>query len=322
MRVLLKGTVVPNPETGQLTVTFNENPQAPFNNVKLHFNGGAFAPLANPLVVRQQRRCSPNSPPSLGSRSPKPACSRRSAAHLRRRRSPRRSATSALPAVGGSTTNFTFSLVRPEGQQYVNKLVTTLPPGLYAKIPSVPTLCNEAQAKAGACPAASLVGTVTAKAGSGTPFAFGGLVYLTGPDEGAPYGLNFQVPIVAGPFNLGQETTHAKIEVNPNTAQVVVTSPVPTIRGGIPARLRELTVNLTRANYVLNPTNCGVLKTESTRDFDARTRARRSRARSRSKAAPACPTSRRSRPRPAANSQKPTARALKRRSTRPKATRT
>ncbi len=149
-------------------------------------------------------------------------------------------------------------------------LSTTLPPGVYAKIPTVPTLCNEAQAKAGACPAASLVGTVTAKAGSGTPFAFGGLVYLTGPDEGAPYGLNFQVPVVAGPFNLGQETTHAKIEVNPNTARVVVSSPVPTIRAGIPTRIRELTVNLTRANYAVNPTNCGLAENGIDRDLDVR----------------------------------------------------
>ena len=44
---------------------------------------------------------------------------------------------------------------------------------------------------------------------------------------------------MAGPFNLGQETIHAKIEVNPNSAQVVVTSPVPTIRAGIPTRLRN-----------------------------------------------------------------------------------
>jgi hypothetical protein len=263
VRVLLKGSVVPNPSTGQLTVTFNENPQAPFNNVKLHFNGGAFAPIANPLVCGGAglsaastsfsglSSTSPSTFTTIGCASSPPPFGPSQI-------------TSVLPAAGGSTTNFTFTLVRPERQQYVNKLVTTLPPGLYAKIPSVPTLCSESQAKAGACPAASLVGTVTAKAGSGTPYPFGGLVYLTGPDEGAPYGLNFQVPVIAGPFNLGQETVHAKIEVNPNTAQVVVTSPVPTIRSGIPTRLRELTVNLTRANYVLNPTNCGVLKTEST----------------------------------------------------------
>ncbi len=264
VRVLLKGTAVPNLATGQLTVTFNENPQAPFSNVKLHFNGGAFAPLANPLVCGNSAVLPEFA--AFSGKSSFPGASTFTTVGCSSSPPPfaPSQATAVLPAVGGSTTNFSFTMARPEGQQYVNKLTTTLPPGLYAKIPSVPTLCNEAQAKAGACPAASLVGTVTAKAGSGSPFAFGGLVYLTGPDEGAPYGLNFQVPVIAGPFNLGQETVHAKIEVNPYSAQVVVTSPIPTIRAGIPTRVRELTVNLTRANYVLNPTNCGVLKTEST----------------------------------------------------------
>ncbi|HXW58590.1 MAG TPA: hypothetical protein VEJ23_03835 [Solirubrobacteraceae bacterium] len=269
VRTLLKGSAMPNLSTGQLTVTFNENPQAPFNNVKLHFNGGAFAPIANPLVcgntgVTPEFASFPS--PNVSGKSFLPGPSTFTTIGCASSPPPfaPSQSSSVLPAVGGSTTNLTFTLVRPEGQQYVNSLSTTLPPGLYAKIPAVPTLCSEAQVNAHACPAASLVGTVTAKVGSGKPYPFGGLVYLTGPDQGAPYGLQFEVPVEAGPFNLGVEHVHAKIEVNPNTAQVVVTSPVPTIKAGIPTRLRELTVNLTRANYVLNPTNCGQLKFEST----------------------------------------------------------
>ena len=49
VKVRLKGTVTPDPTTGQLTTTFNENPQAPFNKAILKFKGGAFGAVANPL---------------------------------------------------------------------------------------------------------------------------------------------------------------------------------------------------------------------------------------------------------------------------------
>ena len=52
-----KAASAPNSTTGQLTVTFNKNnPQAPFNEVILHFNGGAFAPIANPLACGTAKR--------------------------------------------------------------------------------------------------------------------------------------------------------------------------------------------------------------------------------------------------------------------------
>jgi hypothetical protein len=259
----LEGVVSPNLETGRLTTTVTDNPEQPFSELILHFNGGAFAPVANPLVCGASAArgvfapytgtsavlleppfnttgCSSSPPPFKPTQS-----------------------TAALPNVGGSTTALAFTLTRPEGQQYLNKMTTTLPPGLYGKIPTVPVQCSEAQANGGTCPAGSMIGTVTVGTGSGTPFPLTGTVFLTGPDKGAPYGLEFEVPVIAGPFNLGVERTHATINVNPYTFQVEVSATLPTIRGGIPARIRSLTVNLNRANYILNPTNCGALSTAS-----------------------------------------------------------
>lgn len=266
IRVLLEGTVSPNTATGQLSVTFNKNPQAPFNDVSLHLNGGAFAPIANPLSCGTSHTVA-----QIASFAGGPSLTAEPSFSTENCSSPPFAPTqtaTTLPAAGGSDTGFTFTLTRPEGQQYVEKLSTTLPAGLIGKIPTVP-LCPEAQASAtqesgNGCPESSLIGTVTVAAGSGTPYTFNGKAYLTGPYQGAPYGLAFKVPTIAGPFNLGEEVTRAKIEVEPYSSRVIVSSTLPTIKGGIPIRMRSLTVNVSRPNYILNPTNCQLEATEST----------------------------------------------------------
>ena len=46
-----------------------------------------------------------------------------------------------------------------------------------------------------------------------------GKVFLTGPYKGAPYGLDIQVPAVAGPFDLGVVEVKAALFVDPVTAR-------------------------------------------------------------------------------------------------------
>src|SRR5207245_2838674 len=47
-------------------------------------------------------------------------------------------------------------------------------------------------------------------------------------------------------------------------ARVIVSSELPTIvAGGVPVRLRRLSVSVNRQGFLLNPTNCGVLATDS-----------------------------------------------------------
>ena len=283
---------MPNPTTGRLEVSFLGNPQLPFSDLTLALNGGPRAPLANPLVCggaktesdfhRLLRRRHPQTVhavfrlphhrlPVLDPLRPGPI--RHAREHHRRRLQPlhvqplpcRRP---AVPLAG----------------------LHDAARGPARRIPSV-TLCGEPQAAAGTCSAASQIGVATVTAGAGTePYPLSGPVYLTGPYDGAPYGLSIPVSVIAGPFNLGTVTTRATIKVNPTTARVTVaTTNLPTIVGGVPVRLKTLKVEVNRPDFIFNPTNCGPPSRRNRRSPPRSTRPSPSPARSRSAAAPRSP---------------------------------
>jgi hypothetical protein len=264
--VRLEGQVVPNPTTGRLEVSFLGNPQLPFSDLTLTLNGGPRAPLANPLVCGNaltEARFSPYTTGILQALKPTSyittGCPSPIPFALTQAASPANATAAGYSA-------YTFNLARTDGQQYLSQVSTTLPAGLLGAIPSV-TLCGEPQAATGACTVASKIGTATVTAGAGEkPISLSGPVYLTGPYDGAPYGLSIPVAVVVAPsFNLGTVTTRATIKVNPTTARVTVaTTNLPTIVGGVPVRLKTLKVEVNRPSFIFNPTNCSALATEST----------------------------------------------------------
>jgi hypothetical protein len=269
--VRLKASVVPNEATGRLTATFSENPEQPFSNIVMRFNGGPLAPIANPLacgaasteaVFTPYSGTAPvsllASPFTVDSNGAGGAC----ASPLPF--SPTQVTRNQPPGRAGANTSYAFEVNRASGQQYISQIKTTMPAGLIGLIPTV-TQCGEAEANAGTCSAASQIGIVRVSAGAGpTPYAFSGNVYLTGPYNGAPFGLSIVVPAVAGPFNLGNVVSRGTLTINPYTAQVTATSTLPTIVKGVPLRLRNVAVEINRQGFLKNPTNCSVLATETT----------------------------------------------------------
>lgn len=262
--VRIKGEAIPNEATGQLTTVFNENPEQPFTNVKIHLKEGALAPIANSLTCGPATTDASFLPfTELGTKT----LSRSFAVTGCPATLPFALAQSTQNQSGnaGGHTSFTLNLARSDGEQYLAQVKTTLPPGLVGAI-SVVTPCTEAQAVANACPAASQIGSATAIAGAGpTPFTFGnGVVYLTEQYKGAPYGLAVVVPVVAGPFNLGPVTTRATLTIDPYTDQVTTTSNLVTIVKGVPVRLRGISIAVNKQGFLFNPTNCGAFATQST----------------------------------------------------------
>jgi hypothetical protein len=268
--VRLKGEVIPNETTGRVTAVFAENPEQPFSSLILSFKGGALAPIANPLV------CGPtvteaNFAPYTGTANVLPAvapftvdsnnaggaCPSPLPFALTQ-------STSSVPTTGGAGTNFTFNLGRGDGQQYLSKVSAVLPAGLVGKIPAVP-LCTEPQASLGTCSSASQLGTALTTVGSGpTPVQFSGPVYLTGPYGGAPYGMTTVINAAVGPFSLGNVIVRSRLEVDPFTARITVSSELPTIHAGIPLRMKGLSIAINRQGFLVNPTNCGALTTNTT----------------------------------------------------------
>jgi hypothetical protein len=272
------GAIVANPQTGRLK-TIVETPQLPFSEATVHINGGQKASLANPVGCSAGGTVGtfvpyggPEGPATAQSESPfnlancpfSPPFSLSQAA-----------GTASTQA--GANTTFALEWTRARGQAYLAATNTTLPPGLTGSIASVPVLCNEEQANAGACPAASQIGTVLTAAGEGEPepgespynsknlITLGGQVYLTTGYQGSPYGLAIVVPAEhVGPYNLGKIVTRAGIQVNEETAQVTTTSAVPTIVSGAPVRLRAIQILLNRAGFIRNATHCSAGSIEST----------------------------------------------------------
>src|ERR1700729_346242 len=268
--IKLAARIDANPSTGQLTTTFTDNPQLPFSDFKLNFFGGARAALTTgetcgtgPVNTDIQPWSSPDSGAD---------------AHPTTTVSVNSGCVSGFAPTfnagmantqAGSFSSFGLSFTRADSDQDLSGLTVTLPPGVSAKLAGV-AMCPEAdiaaaQGKSGAaelaspsCPAASQVGTAETGAGPGTdPFFLSGKVYLTGPFNGALYGLVEIVPAVAGPLDLGVVVVRQALNIDPTDAHVTVTSqPLPTILDGVPLRLRRVDVDLNRTGFTVNPTSC------------------------------------------------------------------
>jgi hypothetical protein len=261
--VLIKiaGEFLPDPHTGQITAVFDENPQLPFSDLKLHFFGGPRAELATPESCGTYTTDSELTPWSAPDSGPTGTpfdnfvideqCVEGFAPSF---------TAGSTNLQAGAYTSFVASFSRSDTDQELAGLTVSLPPGLLANLTGVP-LCSDTQAAAAACPEGSQVGTVLTGVGPGPdPLFVSGKAYLTGAYNGGPYGLAVVVPAVAGPFNFGTAVVRQSIRIDPTTSQVTdVSDPFPTIIDGIPLRLRRVDVRLERSGFTFNPTNCSKL---------------------------------------------------------------
>ena len=261
--VRLKGTVTPDPVTGQVSAVFDDNPQLPFSQFRLDFDGGSDAIIASPQACGTTTGTGALTPWSGGATST--TNSSVTVANC--------AGNPFAPVFGATLANanagkygpLSVNFFRNDGDQFLSGLKATLPQGMTAKIKGV-TQCSEAQVAAEACPESSRIATVRVKAGpGGAPYELSGPAYLTGSYKGGSFGSVVIIRAVAGPYDLGNVVVRQALRIDPETARVTVDSdPLPQIKEGILLRLRDLKLDVDRKDFLRAPTSCGAKAINST----------------------------------------------------------
>jgi hypothetical protein len=259
--IKLPGKVEADAGSGQVTASFANQPQLPYESVEVKLRGGPAAPLVAPSVcgtyAAKVTMTSWASSTPVELESPLKViegCGVDFAPGLK---------AGTTDPDGGSFSPFTLQVTRKDGEANLSQIKATLPPGLLAKLAGVPP-CSDALAASGNCPVGSQVGTTVVGAGPGPnpiyvpePGKAPTAVYLAGPYKGAPYSLVVKVPAQAGPFDLGTVVVRNALRVDPFTTQVTAESdPLPQILEGIPISYRDVRVEINRLGFTVNPTNC------------------------------------------------------------------
>jgi hypothetical protein len=267
--IKVAGEVTLDPVTGQLVSTFDNTPQLPFEDLKLQFFGGDRAPLATPASCGAYTAAASIAPWSGGAPvAPSSTFDITSGPNGSACASPlpfSPSLTAGMTSIqAGGFSPFTMTVGREDGQQNIGAIQLHLPEGLSGELAGV-ELCGEAQAEAGTCGPNSLIGETTVSVGvGGDPYSVtGGKVYITGPYHGAPFGISVVVPAKAGPYDLGQVVVRGRIQVDPVSAALTVTTnteqegyAIPHILDGIPLQIRHVNFTTTRSDFTFNPTSC------------------------------------------------------------------
>ena len=291
--VKLAGEVTINPSTGQLVSYFKNTPQSPVETLTLHLWNGNRASQVTParcgtyttksLYTSSSQGVAPTEPEYPFQITSGPEGTPCPGATLPFQ--PAFQAESSNPNAGAYTP-FKLDITVPDGNAALKTISMQLPPGLAAVLASVP-LCPEPKAAEGTCEAESEIGQSVALSGlGGTPVRLPGKVYLTGPYNGAPFGLSSVTEAHAGPFELGRVVVRSGITVNPYTAAATITTenarfvpgelnasneftPVAPLEGeqtefaglperlkGVPSQLKQLEVTVNRPGFEFNPTSC------------------------------------------------------------------
>jgi hypothetical protein len=277
--VKLAGKVTPDPTTGRLTVSFENNPPLPFEHFNFHFKEGAQAPLITPSTCGTYTTTAQLTPYSAPEHVLTDTASFQVTSGSEGSGCPDGVPPFAPSIRAGTLTNHAgtfsplyFDLSRTDAMQYISSFSTVLPLGLTADLTGVPQ-CPQAditlaRTKTGiqeeqspSCPQSSTIGHSLVGTGVGAILDYvPGTLYLAGPFKGDPLSVVSITSAVVGPFDLGTVVVQFGLHIDPTTAQVSISpsgsEPIPTIIDGIVTHVRDIKVSIERPNFTINPTAC------------------------------------------------------------------
>jgi uncharacterized repeat protein (TIGR01451 family) len=279
VRVKLAGEVRIDQTTGQLTSVFNNTPPLPFEELTLNLFGGARASQSTPPLCGSYA-ANASFTPSSGqpgvTSSSSFAISEGAGGSACQLQDPR---TFAPSFAAGSTDNqagaftpFTLDIEHADSDQALAAIAVHLPPGVAALLSRLTPCAEPPTGQQWACGSDSLLGYATTSSGlGGDPYSLAGEVYLTSGYGGAPFGLLVSTLAKAGPFNLGMVYVRSRINVDPNTAAVTITTDggphgdaLPTMLKGVPVQLKHIHVAVDRPEFEFNPTSCAPMSVSGT----------------------------------------------------------
>jgi hypothetical protein len=288
--VKLAGKVTPNPATGQLTITFENDPQLPFEHFNFHFREGQQAPLITPATCGTYTTHAGLTPFSGGVGSNfvlQDTASFQITSGSEGSACPAGPLPPFNPHITSQTLNnaagvfspLSVELTRSDADSEIASYSTILPVGVTADLSGIP-FCPQAgielsRHKTGmaeesepSCPAASEIGHSLVGTGVGPVLDYvPGTLYFAGPFHGDPYSVVSVTSAVVGPFDLGTVVIRFGLRIDPYTAQVSIdptgSEPIPTIIDGIVTHVRDIRVSIDRTGFTLNPTSCNPLPLSS-----------------------------------------------------------
>lgn len=293
--VKLAGETRINPSTGQLVSVFEHTPQAPFESLTLHLTKIKRATQATPAhceTYKSKATFVSASGQEEVSESKFKITTGPNGTECPGAQLPFTPSVNVGPtsSQAGAFTNFKLKIERPDGDAALKTISVQLPPGMAAVLASR-TPCPEPQAAEGECREESEIGESIARSGLGdSPYDLKGKVYLTGPYDGAPFGLSAVTEADAGPFEVGRVVVRSSISVNKFTTAATIDteaaqfyaqkahwqrkkeeeptpfsalsatpetfSGLPEMLEGVPAQIKSLEVIVNHPGFEFNPTNC------------------------------------------------------------------
>lgn len=251
-----------DPRTGRITLTLTDLPQQPFSDLVVHFSNGPRGVLLMPSSCGTYAThytltswAGPQQVEGLSKFIVDEGCGQRGFRP--------RLAGGSIEARAGSVSSFVLGIERGPHEDNLAGFSATLPPGVAARLGSVP-ICSDASVAARECPEPSRIGSVRVAIGEGPlplwlpPSRLPGAdVYLAGPYGGAPFSLAFMVPGQAGPLDLGPVFLRAPIHIDKHTAQARVRlEQLPQVLRGVLIDYRTLRLRIDRPGFIRNPTSC------------------------------------------------------------------
>ncbi|MBI5309665.1 MAG: hypothetical protein HZB14_01355, partial [Actinobacteria bacterium] len=251
--------------TGQIVTTFNNVPDIAFSSMQVHFNTGNRALLTNPEACGAHTVSAELNPSSgngavtrtdgfsvsydgLGGACPGSESF-----------NPTFTGSVSTTQAGGNP-DLTLQVTRNDKTRTLRTFDMHLPTGLVADTVAT-SRCSQANAAAANCAVNTAVGSISTSVGSGPEiYTLSGSIHNVVPNANEPARLAAIIPVVVGPFDLGDLSIPVTTTMRSSDLGIDTTTTIPTRYEGVPVRVRSMQIQLAGTvagnGFMINPSRC------------------------------------------------------------------